>query len=622
MFDLWMLAGITTFLFCLFQEPCLRWLEDLEQDLEQHVQQMTVRCFVPKTNKSTHTYGSEPKERSIFLLNRRGAPKLASFPTVERPSPCDNGHTIQEFRVVEASGSIQPADIVSRSASHSDLLKATMAASRHSDYLPEERVPPVCRLPPEILMAVLEIAVKSNGHSPLDMMHICHYWRVIVFDLACIWSGLTIQPCISREYVEFLMERSRRVPLEVEINWNKGLGDGQRTHEGMDLAMRSTSRWRTLTLAGSPTQLDIGMVTEEDNSATTLTMSQLQALKVTRGYGVIIPFTQLLRAVATTSTSRLVHVEIASLDALLFLANPGYRDLFSRLKHFKVDVRGMTDPVDILPYFENLEVLEAYGLQLPTYEDDVYLPIVRTLKRMDLRRVPAQWMSGRTFPVLEESQVTWAHCSDVCWSSVVQFPKCTQFTYDDRSIKEISKFHLPQLDRMILRNESWNKRRGSTQLSSVWGQSADSIWLRPRVLHLDVYCYDHDLINALRLHPSLEELVLGLVRPYALGKKFFSAMMAKRPEGRPSSLGSASGLAQPDGMFTNLLVATLVPSLKLFGVRYGRWNRETERDDVIPLLNGIIHSREKTVVPLQSVKFWPTKDTPEEDAVELVSPRG
>jgi hypothetical protein len=43
-----------------------------------------------------------------------------------------------------------------------------------------------------------------------------------------------------------------------------------------------------------------------------------------------------------------------------------------------------------------------------------------------------------------------------------------------------------------------------------------------------------------------------------------------------------------------------------------------EKDEIKPMLEKIIQSREKTEVPLQSVKFWPTKDTPEADAEELV----
>ena len=85
-----------------------------------------------------------------------------------------------------------------------------------------------------------------------------------------------------------------------------------------------------------------------------------------------------------------------------------------------------------------------------------------------------------------------------------------------------------------------------------------------------------------------------------------------------SSTGSTSGSAQPNGPSSGQLVAPLVPKLKVFGMRYRRWIREKEKDEITPLLDKIIQSREKTEVPLQSVKFWPTKDTPEEEAKELV----
>jgi len=139
--------------------------------------------------------------------------------------------------------------------------------------------------------------------------------------------------------------------------------------------------------------------------------------------------------------------------------------------------------------------------------------------------------------------------------------------------------------------------------------------LKPRVLHLDTQCHDQHLINALQLLPDLEELVLGLVRPDGLGKKFFNTMVARRPKGALSPSAPNSSAAQPNGSY---LVAPLVPKLKVFGVRYRKWIREKEKDEITPLLDKIIHSREKTEVALQSVKFWPTKDTPDQDATELV----
>jgi len=153
---------------------------------------------------------------------------------------------------------------------------------------------------------------------------------------------------------------------------------------------------------------------------------------------------------------------------------------------------------------------------------------------------------------------------------------------------------------------------GVSRAHSTGIESANPRWLRPQVLHLDTQCYDQHLINAFQLRPDLEELVLGLLRPDGLGKNFFNNMVARKLKGTPSSSVSHSGPAQPNGASSGLLV---VPHLTAFEVRY---RREKEKDEVKLLLEKIIQSREKTEVPLQSIKFWPTKNTPEVDGEELV----
>jgi len=153
----------------------------------------------------------------------------------------------------------------------------------------------------------------------------------------------------------------------------------------------------------------------------------------------------------------LTHVEIANPNVIWSLSLPFYHPFISRLRHFKVDVREMRDPADILPYFENLEVFEAYRLHLPTYSHEVSLPIVHTLKRMSIKIVSVQWMSGRTFPVLEDCTIVWPHHPETLRLRVdVDLPVCTQFTYDDHLIEPLSEFRLPKLDKMALRNEAWN----------------------------------------------------------------------------------------------------------------------------------------------------------------------
>ena len=486
---------------------------------------------------------------------------------------------------------------------------------------------PIRRLPIELLAEILAIAIESHGQNRFDMMRVCRSWRATVLSMARIWSQMTIRPLTSREQAEFVVERTRQVPLELSIDSEsiyppyRVLREGATAYGGLAFAMNTMSRWRSLTIKIFPSEEDIVAATG-GGIADLMSARPLEKLETFKIAGLCESNTsldQLLDHVATTSTPRLKHVEFASPNVIWFLADQKYRVFFSHLTHFKVDVREMRNPADILPYFENLQVLEAYRLHLPMYPLDVDLPIVRTLRRMSTKIVSVQWMSGRTFPALEDCSIIWPHHPEsLCLQGGVDLPVCTQFVYDDHLIEPISDFRLPKLDKMVVRNEAWNKPRGSSQLASVWGELAHPKWLKPRILHLNTQCHDQHLINALQLHPDLEELVLGLVRPDGLGKKFFNTMMAKRLKAVSSSSGPNSGSAQSSGTSSSHLVAPLVPKLKVFGVRYRRWLKEKEKDEITPLLEKIIQSREKTEIPLQSVKFWPTKDTPEEEAKELV----
>ena len=487
---------------------------------------------------------------------------------------------------------------------------------------------PIRRLPTELLAEILVIAIECHGQNRFHMIRVCRSWRATILDMGRIWSRMTIRPSTSREKMEFMVERTKQVPLEVSIDSESiyhacgVMREGERAYEGLASVMKTMSRWRSLTIACFPTDADIVATSgaEKTNLSSAGPMEKLETFNISGLCDSSVSFNQLLDHVATTSTQRLKRVEFSFPNAIWFLADQKYRAFFSHLTRFKVDVREMRDPADILPYFENLEELEAYRLHLPTYSHDVDLPIVRTLRRMNIKIVSVQWMAGRTFPALADCTIIWPHHPETLRpQGGVSLPVCTQFTYDDHLIEPMSEFRLLKSDKMVVRNEAWNKPRGSTQLASVWGESANPKWLKPRVLHLDTQCYDQHLINALHLHPDLEELVLGLVRPDGLGKKFFNSLVARRLKG--GSSGPSSGSAQLNGPSGSLLVAPLVPKLKVFGVRYRRWIKEKGTDEITPLLEKIIQSREKTEVPLQSVKFWPTKDTPEGDAKELVPSR-
>jgi len=65
--------------------------------------------------------------------------------------------------------------------------------------------------------------------------------------------------------------------------------------------------------------------------------------------------------------------------------------------------------------------------------------------------------------------------------------------------------------------------------------------------------------------------------------------------------------------------ASLCPNLRVFGLKYRRWLRKDEQDELTPLFRKIVETRSKTGTPLKSFRVWPTKDTAEDEAQELVT---
>ena len=322
-------------------------------------------------------------------------------------------------------------------------------------------IAPIRRLPTELLAEIFAIAVTYHGQDPLHMVRVCRSWRVTALGIARMWPYLTLRPSTAPEYVEFVVERTKQVPLEVKIKtdgitpWSHGFMGAGELYKGMALAWKTMPRWRALSLDGFPGQSGVIGAREGGESAMThlRPLEKLEILKITSACEMSWPFNQFLDNLTKTSTERLTHVEIANPHVIWSLSSPCYYPFFSRLRYFKVDVREMRDPADILPYFENLEVLEAYRLHLPTYSRETDLPIVRTLRRMCIKIVSVQWMSGRTFPSLEYCTIIWPHHPEaLSLEGGVDLPVCTQFTYDDYLIAPMLEFRLPKLDKLVVRN--------------------------------------------------------------------------------------------------------------------------------------------------------------------------
>jgi hypothetical protein len=470
---------------------------------------------------------------------------------------------------------------------------------------------PIRRLPMEMLSEIFCLAIYCNNQSPLELARVCQFWRAGVLSMRRVWSNFRLSTWTKPEKIDFILERTAGMLLDVEIDTGadvlKIVDDKEVRYAGVGRAVSVAGHWRNLIITSFPPKVDIDAYWASVKPAFTFDgpVNALASLRIKNPCEDSTAFAQLLDVVGSGSHEKLDDMELSSPNAIYHFAQPEFASIFRRLITFKVNVREMRTEVDILAQFERLETLEAYRLRLPTYPIESDLPLVRTLKQLTIKTVSVQWMAGRTFPNLVEATIIWPHYPETLTpGGGVNLPVCTHFTYDDHIIDVLPNFRIPKLDTLIVRNEAWNKPRGSRQLAAVWkGTSGHVCPLKPRVLHLDTQCHDQHLINALMMHPDLEELYLGVVRPDGLGKKFFGALQAKK--GRSSCLTSVTHICM------------VCPNLKVFGIRYRHWIRGDEADEVTPLLQKIIESRQTADTPLESCMFWPTKDIPDNLAVDL-----
>jgi hypothetical protein len=227
------------------------------------------------------------------------------------------------------------------------------------------------------------------------------------------------------------------------------------------------------------------------------------------------------------------------------------------------------------------------------------LPLTHTLRSMTLKAVSIGWMMSRQFPKLTECKITSPQHLEAFYGGT-SLPACMNFSYNGRKPFLLSYLHMPLISSLTIKNEMWNKRQGSRELGASLLENIRQ-WINLRVLHLETQCHSEVIILMLSALPRLEGLILSIVRPNALGKMFFTAVMAGPSESSDSSRWSAS----------------LCPKLQTLGLHYRRWYRKSEVHATVSILKlrEIVESRRKTSTPLQSLHIW--FSTSDEEGVEI-----
>ena len=460
-------------------------------------------------------------------------------------------------------------------------------------YKMQCRVTPIYRLPAEIMMEIFHIALDV-GQLRGGLMQVCWFWCNTVEGMASVWSSLDLRAETTPERVQHVLGRAGTHPLAMRIDVDKARSTAERLQPSLAMAGSKASQWQTLIIASLPQDESVAQSNHALSSIQLQPMKQLRHLRITEP--VLSPLLRsLLQNVATTAVGKLISMETHSFPAVQYLLQPTYSSIYGSLTTFIAKVPKMNRPVDLLPHFMQLEVLELTNLLLLIVVNGSPLPLAHTLHRLYLKSVSIQWMGGRVFSQLENCTVI-SPLTDPSPRHDVQLPACTALHFENWNISPIGQFFAPELDHLIIDSNAWSSYAGNEQVIRLV-RAGFGMGLQPKSLSLSVTCTGKVLLAVLQLLPGLVELRLDLPRPSALGKHFFTGLLAKPGK----QLADKSRFDWRELFRENVREwrCTVCPSLRVLELKYHKWLRRGDNDDFLPPLLALSWSREKTTTPLQ-----------------------
>ena len=469
-----------------------------------------------------------------------------------------------------------------------------------------QSITPIARLPFELLRHIFLIVIDAASSPPSCLVLVCNHWHAIVTSL---WASLNLGTRTPPSVFASKLARSQWL-LDIVVDTDSDRGDfipSDGAFGAIFAAIEASSRWRSFVVESFPGQADLpeDVVSRRLQQCPNATMNRFTTFKIKSACETSPLLNGLLHILGTTAGSELTTVEINSANVISFLA-PTYPSMFHSIKVLSLDTPGIPNPVDLLPYLHQLESFTASHISFPVYHDGANLPFVHTLRHLRLKAASIQWMSGRTFHVLEDCTIIFPLHHTILHAFSATLPKCKYLTFQGQPPEILGGILAHELTRLsVICSGSFN-RRGSRQLVWLSRQVLRESRLSPRMLHISIGATNQAWISALAFMSHLEELVIESAEPSSLGAKVFQSFIMQANHkidiGAPSTPKEWS--------------APLCPSLKRFGLKYRRWVRRSEHFGLIPDFVSMIMSRERSIYALQSFSIWMT--TNQEHPLELI----
>jgi hypothetical protein len=345
---------------------------------------------------------------------------------------------------------------------------------------------PISRLPPELLQQILLIIIDNDSSSPLLLMRVSKLWWTIVTSM---WASLKLGTTTPKNAITRKLERN---PWLLDVLVDSEVDRGHSTplegaYEAIFAAIEAASRWRSFVVETFPAQADLpeDVVNRGLQRCSDPVMSRLRTLKIKCPCEMSPLLERLFHILGTTASEELTTIEIHSPSVISFLA-PTHPSIFHSVKVLCLDTPGLPNPVDLLPHLRQLEALTASHLSFPIYHSDVDIPFVHTLRHLTLRAVSIQWMSGRTFHVLESCTILFPLHGHVLQTFRTTFPNCEHLTFRGYPLDILHGVSAHNLIQLFVMSSCSDKPRGSRPLVRFASQALQESRLVPRILHISI----------------------------------------------------------------------------------------------------------------------------------------
>ena len=470
-------------------------------------------------------------------------------------------------------------------------------------------------LPMELMREIFLYSIELKHVESVQLASVCRYWRSVVTTISHLWSTLRVGTWTETVQVRTWLQRA--YPKQVIIDTERdvqGLSNNL-PFAALQDALASTDQWHELTIVSFPPENMAGRL--EFHVAGS--MIALKVLHVAAGCVNSPSIAHLLDRVPTEAP--LSELRLHSSFASAYFLQPHWSAVLQNLIALIVSGRDVDEPFELLPTFTQLQIFEADRLHLPSYEPNINIPLLSTLRKLQLRACSVEWMAGRCFTCLEECVILLPRHWGAVQQYEVRLPSCKKLTFHGYPMTAVQSFHVPKVEAMELKSHDCNERRVYRQLHHLCTVNG---WIsKLTTLHLTLQCSEQALINVLVHSTLLYELILSIAHPSPSWQSFLKSLAAT-PHGNDwfdHEMRMKNDQEWKMWCSSRTWHVNILPNLKYLGIQCPKGFSQSECLDNLPLLRLVGWTRAQVTPRLVNLKIWEGRGTPDDIAVDYISTR-